>query len=644
MGSILPLAIAFLLAVFAQQTQGGRPLSVPGVLFFLAAWYAAGRGISGRLAAAALRSESDPGPALHRFRRAMALYSAAALPAQALVLWAGGWAAFSRATGERIGGGTGELLGFAPYVLLRLLARTATHSAESRLGFERLSLRRSLLQAGRMGALVAVPAILITVLLGIGGSLAASGLEPFRSLADLAARYEFVALALMLGTLFAVLAAFPVLAMVILGARPMAPGPLRSRLEAYAGRVGLRYRDLYVWPTEGTLPNAAVMGIGRRLRCVVFTDALLEKLDDEEVEAVFAHEAGHAIHGHIPLFFAFTVAWSLAVLALQRLLPAGISLRIEAEPTLSWGLALAGMLGYFGLLFGFVSRRLEQQADVHGFLTVGLPEGEDPARVLREPGRHPFLRAVAEGRADPAEHPFVRSLDRIAAIMGGVREITGLRHFSIADRVDFLERFARDEAVRLRYRRRLRILLALLGGVFLLCAAAAATDLPVQARGPEPSAALERAFASLAEGRPAEARKWMEGGLRGAEARGRLLTPRSDRVPPGRPVPALSLLAIAAEADAPGVRRIDRFRLRECEALLRSVLGQDEAALECARRAPELLGPQENPLLRAEDLLLVADLLGRAGRPAAAASARAAAAALAREAGDEDLALRAEAK
>ncbi len=641
MGNILPLVFAFLLAVFAQQGQGGHQASIPGILAFLAAWYAVGRGFAGHLATAALREE-DPGPALHRFRRAMGIYRMLVIPAHALVLWVGGWASFSRAAGTGGGQGFGELLGLAPYLVLRVLAHAATHPAETRLGFERLPLRRSLLQAGRLGALVAVPAVLILAILGAGGSLAAAGLEPFRTVADLAARYEFVSLGLMLATLFAVLSGFPVLAMAILGARPLPGGPLRRRLEAYAARVGLPYRDLYVWPTEGTLPNAAVMGVGRHLRCVVFTDALLERLDDEEVEAVFAHEAGHALHGHIPLFFAFTVAWSLAVIALQRFLPAGIAVRVEADQTLSWGLVILGMLGYFGLLFGFVSRRLEQQADVHGFLTVGLPEGEDPDRVLREPDRHPFLQAVAEGRAVPADHPFVRSLDRIASIMGGVREITGLRHFSIADRVDFLERFARDAAVRLRYRRRLRILLALLAGVFLLCAAAAATDLPIQAEGPEPGAALERAFAALEEGRPGEARRWIEGGLRGAAARGRLLSPRGERVPRDRPVPELSLAAIGADADSPFIQDLDRFRLRECEALLRSVLGQDIQAVECAGRAPDLLGPRDTPVLRAENLLLVADLLRRAGRPAAASAARASAASLAREAGQEDLAREAE--
>jgi STE24 endopeptidase len=641
-GNLLPLLLAITLSCIALQGRDDVRFSIPGNLAYLAAWYALGRGVAAWFASEALREGADARAALGRFRRAVGLYRSLVLPAFAVALWIGGGASLARQVQAAAGEIAGLAAALAPYALLRVLAHAATHPAEKRLGFERLPFRRSILLTGRVGALVAVPIFLFFAILALGAAVASLDLPPFRALADLAARWEFVAAAWSLAALAGVLALFPVLAMALLGARPMPPGPLRSRLEAYAARVGLGYRDLYVWPTEGSLPNAAVMGVGRRLRCVVFTDALLDSLEDDEVEAVFAHEAGHAVHGHLPLFFAFTTAYSLAIVALQRFLPPELAVRIEQDGTLGLGLLVLGLVLYVGLLFGFISRRLEQQADVHGFLTVGLPEGEDAARVLREPERHPFLRAVAEGTAEPSSHPFVRSLDRIAAIMGGVRELTGWRHFSIKDRVEFLERFARDPAVRARYRSRLRGLLALLGGIFLLFAAGAATDLPVQAAGPRPSAALGRACEHLAAGRPEAARRWIEDGLRGAEARGRTLSPSDVRVPPGRPVPELSLLQLAGEASDPERGRRERFQVRECEALLRSVLGKDGDAVECADRATDILGPGAPAALVAENRILLAYLLRRAGRPAAADAARAEAATLARESGEERLARAAE--
>jgi STE24 endopeptidase len=636
MGNLLPLLVAAVLATLAIEPLGEVRASVPGILAFLAAWYAAGRGLADHHAAAALAPGADPRYALGRFRRVVGLHRMLVLPSHALVLWIGGWAAVAR--DARVGGGdfAGLAVAILPYFVLGVLSRAATHPAEARLGFDRLPLLRSLLQGARLGALVVVPLALVLTLLGGGAFLADLQVSPFRELGDLAARWDFVAGGFALAALAAVLLVFPVIAMAILGARPMPDGPLRRRLEAYAARVGLRSRNLYVWPTDGAIPNAAVMGVGRRLRCVVFTDALLDQLDEEEVEAVFAHEAGHAVHGHLPFFFVFTIAYSLGIFGLERFLPAGVVATLDGSPLLQYGLVLGGLLVYFGLLFGFVSRRLEQQADVHGLLTVGLPEGEDPARVLREPERHPFLRSVAEGGAAPGEHPFVRSLDRIASIMGGVRELTGWRHFSIADRVDFLERFVREEPVRRRYRGRLRALLGILGLVFLLFAAAAATDLPVQAAGPRPAAALDRAGAALRRGRVAEARRWLEEGLRGAEARRLLLSASGARLLPGRPILDLSIHRLAQEAEAPGVPPAVRFRLRQTEAILRSLRGDAAAAVACAEGA---LGSKAPPEVRAGHLALVADLLGRAGRPHAAAVARADAAAAAREARDQALIL-----
>jgi STE24 endopeptidase len=636
--NLLPLVFAAVLASVALEGRGGPPPSIPGILAFLAAWYAAGRALSGHLASRALRASAEGEEAsLAPFHRALALQRNLGLAGQAFVLWPGGWAEVCRGAARSYGEVPAFLLALAPWVALLLLSAASVHPAEVRLGLRRIPLGASLLQSTRIACLLVAPLAVLAVLTEGAGALAAAGVPPFLEAADLAARYDFVAGLLLLAALAGTLVVFPVLAMAILGARPMPPGPLRERLEAYARRVGLGYRDLYVWPTRGTLPNAAVMGVGRRLRCVVFTDALLDRLDDEEVEAVFAHEAGHALHRHIPLFFLFTAGYALAMAASVRLLPEGVARALEEDGVLGLGAMLAGMVVYFGLLFGFVSRRLEQQADVHGLLTVGLPEGESPARVLREPERHPFLRAVAEGAADPGSHPFVRSLDGIAEGIGGVREITGWRHFSIADRVDFLRRFASDPSVRRLYRRRLRGLLALLGAVFAGFAAAAAADVPLQLRGPDPAAALDRAGDALRRGDVAGARGWIEAAAEGGRARRRVPDPGATPVPPGTPWEGYALLSISQAAEGGG-GRVERFRLRECEALLRSVLGRGGEALAVAGRALDLAAPPgggrpRDPVLEAEGLLLLSDLLAREGRPAAAAEARARAAAAAREAG-----------
>ena len=622
MGNFLPFVAALLLATLALDRPSGDGTSWPGLVLLVGGYWAAGRAAAGSLAFRAARDGLDASTHA-RFRRAVALHRMAALPAHAAALWPLGWsdAALSM---PGPGGALSVALAFLPWPLFVVLSRAATWPSERLLGVESGSFRESIGRSARLAALVAAPVVIAVGALVGAAALDAADVPPFRQAADLAARFDFVAGVLALGLLASVLSVFPVMAMGILGARPMPRGPLRDRLEAYARRVGLGYRDLFVWPTGGAMPNAAVMGVGRRLRCVVFTDALLERLDEDEVEAVFAHEAGHAIHHHIPLFFVFTVIWMLAVAASERLLDPELAFAVRSDPVATVWVVLAGVAVYFGLLLGFVSRRLEQQADVHGLLTTGLAEGDDPAAVRRDPERHPFLRAVAAGAADPGAHPFVGSLERLAASMGGVREITGWRHFSIADRVAFLRAFASDRSVRDRYARRIRILLGVLAAVFALFLAGAAADLPRQAAGPEPGAAWRRAEAALLRGDAGAALAWLEDGIRGAAARGSTFGPEPRPAPPGSAAADLSLVLLAQEANRPDEPPSWRARTRACEALLRSALGRHGEAVAAAEDAVAILGKAGVRGRAARTALLAsAEVLERAGRPAAAAAARA---------------------
>jgi hypothetical protein len=449
---------------------------------------------------------------------------------------------------------------------------------------------------------------------------------------DWADRYEVFGGFLMLATMVPVMAVVPMLAMRVLGARPMEPGPLRERLDAYAARVGLRYRNLYVWPTDGSVVNAAVLGVGARLRCVVFTDSLLQRLEPDEVEAVFAHEAGHALHHHLPLFFLFSVGSILAMAATPSLLPLSWEVALASSEAAQALLFLAGLGLYFGLIFGFVSRRLEQQADLHGLLTVGLPEDMDPAAVLARPETHPLMVRVAAGTDSPGSHPFVRSLESIASSMGGVREITGWRHFSIADRVEFLTAYATDPAVRERYRVRMRLLLRV-GVVFLLFfAVAAAGDLPAQWAGPHPATAVQRTLGALEKGDVPEARRWLLSGLEGARARRLTLSDAPRHLAEDRPTLRLASLEFSERARDPSLPAWRRCHLTLLDALLLEEEGRIEDAVNVAAQAVDILsadaaqgtpGPRDDLERRARSAAFQVwgELLAKAGRPAAAAEA-----------------------
>ena len=76
---------------------------------------------------------------------------------------------------------------------------------------------------------------------------------------------------------------------------PMADGPLRTSLMRLAERDGVPVRDVLVADASRrtTALNAYVSGLGPTRRIVVY-DTLLREAPPEQVEAVVAHELGHA--------------------------------------------------------------------------------------------------------------------------------------------------------------------------------------------------------------------------------------------------------------------------------------------------------------------------------------------------------------
>lgn len=219
--------------------------------------------------------------------------------------------------------------------------------------------------------------------------------------------------------------------------RPLAPGPLRSRLEAAAARAGFRARDILVWHTGGMVVNAAVAGLLPRLRYVFLTDGLLAQLNDTEIEAVFGHEIGHVRHRHLVLrVLAMIAPLSLYLLAEQAfpetvgradqwLANGGLGLQVPLGLMM-----LSAMALYVLLVFGVYSRLLEAQADLFG------------CRIL-----------ASDRDAQPVEI-FTSALEKLAAAGGVDRRAPAWQHGSIARRVEFLNRVAGDRKGARRFERR----------------------------------------------------------------------------------------------------------------------------------------------------------------------------------------------
>lgn len=237
-----------------------------------------------------------------------------------------------------------------------------------------------------------------------------------------------------------------------LGLRPLPAGPERTRLEALAGRLNFRCTDILIWHTRGGIANAMVAGVVPWLRYVVLTDRLLAELTPEEVDAVFGHEVGHVKHHHMPYYVGFfvtslTVLWMAALLLMPQ---ADYLRRLAVFP-------LVGMLAaYTFVVFGFLTRRCERQADIYGCraASCGRPGCAGHAEEFVPP-------PGSLGLCPTGIRTFIEALEKVARLNGISRDRPGFllswQHDTIARRVEFLQSMLSDPRLEPRFQRKVAL-------------------------------------------------------------------------------------------------------------------------------------------------------------------------------------------
>lgn len=198
---------------------------------------------------------------------------------------------------------------------------------------------------------------------------------------------------------------------------PLPAGRLRSRLEQLSRQAGFTCRNILVWHTGRMIVNAAVLGAARPVRYVLLSDAMLEHFDDDAVEAVFAHEAGHIVHRHIPYIILFSVGLILLIGSVVDLSAAWLNLSSPTDELLA--LSVTGVLWVW--FFGILSRQFERQADV-----FAAADGTN-------------AELTAEGVAR-----FSDALLKVGRLNGISPSRRNFRHGSIAHRLAYLERISRS--------------------------------------------------------------------------------------------------------------------------------------------------------------------------------------------------------
>jgi STE24 endopeptidase len=205
----------------------------------------------------------------------------------------------------------------------------------------------------------------------------------------------------------------PLLGARILDTVPLPEGPLRDRLLRVCSLYGVRVRQLLLWRTYGGMINGAVMGLIGPVRVIMLTDGLLARLNDDEVEAVMAHELAHIKRHHMIWIIvsamatlgAITFVVSLGVSGLDSYNPRFAAFDTRSKDMLS----LLAVVPLWVIVFGYVSRRFERQADVfavqhlstRGRVTEQSPAPIDPVAIDVVSSA---LRRVANLNHVPVDH------------------------------------------------------------------------------------------------------------------------------------------------------------------------------------------------------------------------------------------------
>ena len=98
--------------------------------------------------------------------------------------------------------------------------------------------------------------------------------------------------------------------------QPLEDASLKDRVIALMKRTGFQANGFFVMDgsRRSAHSNAFFTGLGKQKR-VVFFDTLLKQLSADEMEAVLAHELGHAKLKHIPKSLLSSFAFTLVGLA-----------------------------------------------------------------------------------------------------------------------------------------------------------------------------------------------------------------------------------------------------------------------------------------------------------------------------------------
>jgi len=203
---------------------------------------------------------------------------------------------------------------------------------------------------------------------------------------------------------------------------PLEDGSLKDKIQAMAEKTGYKFKGIYKVDASkrSTKLNAFAAGFGKTKTIGLF-DTLIEKMTEDEVISVLAHEIGHAKRGHIlksaPLSF-LVMAIALGAAFFIVTMPEVAYAFGFAEANVAFGIyvlfiLLAPLMVVLGIPSSALSRKYEYEADEFSRELAGADVAISALKTLY---RESFGNLTPHPLVVKLEYSHPPLTDRVAAI------------------------------------------------------------------------------------------------------------------------------------------------------------------------------------------------------------------------------------
>lgn len=223
--------------------------------------------------------------------------------------------------------------------------------------------------------------------------------------------------------------------------KPLESGYVRSRIEKLCRRAGLEYSNILYWPIfGGRMITAGIMGLIKKFRYILITKALVRHLEPEEMDAVIAHEIGHIKKKHLHFYLVFFIgyiflAYTSFDLLVYFIIYTDPVYRLISSSGINHDTIISAVFSliiiiiffiYFRYIFGYFMRNFERQADTYVYALF------------------------------PSAKPLISTFKKIAATTGQPPDKPNWHHFSIKERIEYLNLCEQDKIYIIRQDRKIK--------------------------------------------------------------------------------------------------------------------------------------------------------------------------------------------